>query len=197
MLDMAKEIRQDGTQSKETTDGTRSVACAEFPKSPYQWWLIETAVKFELAAVSVFKAAGIVAYTPMRAWTEIHTGCKHRIRRHHRQALFPGYAMAAGPELDIYRAQQTRRQSQFIGIIPIVQQERFIREMTAIASVPEDRRQVREFVPGRTYRVCSGALLGSYAKFERTDKNGKAKVYIETMGQWVLVDIDTACLERI
>ncbi|NLW84297.1 MAG: hypothetical protein GXY41_07850 [Phycisphaerae bacterium] len=157
------------------------------------WWVAHTKARNEKAMAWQLATKDVPYFLPM-SW-KVSRKSGRTIRS--LLPLFPGYVFFCGGQAERLEALKTNRTA---AIIPVVDQERLVRELEPIERVllmgkpvmPHDYLKV-----GQRCRVIAGPLMGAEGLIIQTPKETRLVLQVEMLGQAASVEIDFDMVEKI
>ena len=158
-----------------------------------QWWVLHTKARNEKALAWDLLNREISYFLPMVE--KVRSSHGRRIKSV--VVLFSGYVFLCGHEEDRYTAMTTNR---IASTIEVIEQERIIKELTAIQKALDTPRQLDPYPYLQTGRRCvvtSGPLKGIEGFLVRRKNVDRLVLQVHVLGQSVSTEIDAALLEVI
>ncbi len=155
------------------------------------WWVAHTKSRFEKTFAHDLRGRGVGYYLPLSERVRVSGGRRRRVLA----PVFPSYVFFCGSPEDRYTALATGR---LCRVIDIVEQERFVRELSAIEQALAGSARLDPYpfaaVGGRC-RVTQGPLEGLEGVV--VQRTGTARLVLEVaiLGQGAAVEIDADLLE--
>jgi transcription antitermination factor NusG len=170
-----------------------SPACGSVRELEGQWWVAHTRSRHEKALAVDLAAQGVPYFLPMVERTLVVR--KRRFKG--MMPLFPGYVFFVGDASARYRALST---SHVANVIPVVDQERFVDELTQIEhalSSPAGLDPFPYLKQGVRCRIKAGPLAGVQGIIIRRGGITRLVLQIDMLGQAVATEIDPELLEPL
>jgi transcription antitermination factor NusG len=158
------------------------------------WWLCRCKYHEESRLASDLESLGIPHYYPQVKRNRYRFGKKETVWT----PLFPGYLAFVGDDSTRYDAIQTHHTMQ---IIPVIQRDRFVRELESIRIAVTANPKLGEFrgiIKGKPCRVTAGPFMGTEGlvdSFIKEAKEIRIGVKCRMMGRALVVNVGADMIE--
>lgn len=170
--------------------GAEAEFAADSPERTSVWWVVHTRPRCEKKMDDWFRLAGCARYLPVRPSLRIYKSKRVTFEK----PLFPGYAFGAFSPL---RRPSVFRSEYAAGIIPVVDQCGFLRQMDAIRAALEAGAALEDhpyIAEGQRVRITTGRFRGIEGIVTRLRNRTRVCLSVDILQRSVALEVDAAML---